>query len=277
MSRRKQKMHHWRNRERTKYRALPSFAKIQDDEANVSPQQSEMASLTKVLEEIRDFSRDTKQLTEIISELTNVDQKIAETRIEKVEDHVQNVEQTLSKMKKAWHWESTSSACPETCWQGRQAPVNNNQIPFFIEVKKRFCTKPRERRGRFFTDKPIYFDQDYLPAILQKRKECSEAKRVFKQTQICYQTPFPAKLRVFYEDGTRLYKSVREATADMKDRGLPVSVITPRLNLAEQLSRTTWETMRGPRQQGTGEESENSIRERLRGLRRQPTSPPEEL
>lgn len=62
-----------------------------------------MASLTKVLEEIRDFSRDTKQLTEIISELTNVDQKIAETRIEKVEDHVQNVEQTLSKMKKAWH------------------------------------------------------------------------------------------------------------------------------------------------------------------------------
>lgn len=59
--------------------------------------------MTKVLEEIRDFSRDTKQLTEIISELTNVDQKIAETRIEKVEDHVQNVEQTLSKMKKAWH------------------------------------------------------------------------------------------------------------------------------------------------------------------------------
>lgn len=61
--------------------------------------------MTKVLEEIRDFSRDTKQLTEIISELTNVDQKIAVagTRIEKVEDHVQNVEQTLSKMKKAWH------------------------------------------------------------------------------------------------------------------------------------------------------------------------------
>lgn len=76
---------------------------IQDGVANVSHQLSEMGSLTKVLEVIRDFHRDAKQqLTENISKLTYVNQKIAEadTRIKKVEDCIQTVEQTLSKMVK---------------------------------------------------------------------------------------------------------------------------------------------------------------------------------
>lgn len=50
----------------------------------------------------------------------------------------------------------------------------------------------------------IYFDQDYTPAVLQKRKEYSEAKRVLKQNKIHFQTPYPTKLQVFYDDETRL-------------------------------------------------------------------------
>ncbi len=80
-----------------------SPAQAQDGEtnANANTHLSDAASLTKVLEEIRDFRKDTKQqLNEIITELTSVNQKIAEaeSRIGKVEDRVQNVEQVMSKM-----------------------------------------------------------------------------------------------------------------------------------------------------------------------------------
>ena len=40
-----------------------------------------------------------------------------------------------------------------------------------------------------------------------------------KQRNIRFQTLFPAKLRVFYEDNeTRLYQTLIEATKDIKDR-----------------------------------------------------------
>ncbi|MGL5598285.1 MAG: hypothetical protein ACRDDA_09290, partial [Aeromonas sp.] len=70
-------------------------------EANANANRSDETSLTKVLEEIKDFRKDTKQqLNDIITELTSVNQKIAEaeSRIGKVEDRVQNVEQVMSKM-----------------------------------------------------------------------------------------------------------------------------------------------------------------------------------
>ena len=62
-------------------------------------------------------------------------------------------------------------------------------------------------------------------------------KRVLKQNKIRFQTPFPAKLRVYYEDGTRLYQTVDEATTDMNKRGLPVRVTKSKESLAEQLAR----------------------------------------
>ncbi|CAI5697253.1 unnamed protein product [Oreochromis niloticus] len=73
----------------------------------------------------------------------------------------------------------------------------------------------------------IYFDHDYPTAILNKRKEYNEVKRVLKEKKIHFQTPYPARLRVFYEEGTRLYHSAEEATKDLKDRGFPVRVTPP--------------------------------------------------
>lgn len=61
-------------------------------------------------------------------------------------------------------------------------------------------------------------DQDYPLAIQQKRKEYSEVKQVLKQNKIRFQTPFPAKLRVFYVDDMWLCQAVEEATTNMKDR-----------------------------------------------------------
>lgn len=307
---------------------------LQDGEANASLQLSEATSLTKVLEEIRDFCKDTKQqLTEIISEITSVNQKLAEaeTRIGRVEDRVQNVEQLMSKMIKVINQQENKLLDQEG--RSRRENIRLYNVPegsegtsmvTFVEkllrdtleilpntdlgierahralapkpsgdgggkprsiiikfhryrIKEEILHKAWAKKKVLLNERPIYFDQDYPPPILQKRKEYSEAKRILKQKQIRFQTPFPAKLRVFYDDGMRLYQSAGEATADMKDRGLPVNVITPRESLSEQLSRTVWEMVRGPRQQVAEEEREKNIRERLQAFRRGPLSPPEEL
>lgn len=43
--------------------------------------------------------------------------------------------------------------------------------------------------------------------------------------KIKLQTPYPARLRVFYSDGTRLYQNAAEATEHMASRGFPTTII----------------------------------------------------
>lgn len=309
--------------------------KTQDGVVNADPAfPDSAASLAKVLKEIRDFRKDTKeQLNDIKSEITSVNQKIAEAevRIEKVEDRAQNLEQVLNKVIKVMHQQEnklldqegrsrrenlriynvpegaegssmidfvekllrdTLEINPATELDIERAhralaprPTGDKQdkprsiIVKFLRyrIKEEILRKAWEKKKVFLNGRQIYFDQDYSPVVMQKRKEYAEAKRVLKQKNIRFHTPFPAKLRVFYEDGTRLYQTAEEATTDMKDRGLPVSVITPKESLAEQLSRTAWETMGGQTRRGMGEEREKNIRERLRAFRRQGTPPSQEL
>lgn len=123
--------------------------------------------------------------------------------------------------------------------------------------------------------KTVNMDHDYAPEVLEKRKEYAEAKAVLKQNKICFQTPFPAKLRVFYEEGTVLYGSAEEATRDMAQRGFNVNIVnsdnpTP-LSLLEQVQHLTWRkakktetranAARGPK--------EPSYQEKLRAFRRE--------
>lgn len=144
-------------------------------------------------------------------------------------------------------------------------------------VKEEILRRAWEKKKVFLNGKLIFFDHDYPPVVLQKRKEYVEAKRVLKQKNIRFHTPFLAKLRVFYEDGTCLYQTAEEATTDMKDRGLPVNVTTSKESLVEQLSCTAWETTRGSTQRGTDDEREKDIRARLRTFRRQIIPSSEEL
>lgn len=311
-----------------------SPTEVQDGGTNANPSTSEAASLTKVLQEIRDFRKDTKeQLSAIKSEISNVNQKIAEAeaRVDKVEGRVQNLEQMLNKVIKVMHQQENKLLDHEgrsrrenlriyNVPEGTEEPSmmdfvekllrNTLEIPASVRLdierahralaprpagdrkdkprsiivkflryktKEEILRKAWGKKKVFFNGRLIFFDQDYPPAILQKRKEYAEAKRVLKQRNIRFHTPFPAKLRVFYEDGTQLYQTAEEATTDMKDRGLPVSVITPRVSLAEQLSRTAWEIVGGPSRRGTGEVREKNIREKLQVFRRQDPHSSDEL
>ena len=71
----------------------------------------------------------------------------------------------------------------------------------------------------------LNLDHDYAPEVLKQRKEYAQVKAALKEKKIRFQTPFPAKMRVFYPEGTVVYSSVEEATSDLAKRGFPVTVI----------------------------------------------------
>lgn len=61
--------------------------------------------------------------------------------------------------------------------------------------------------------------------MLKKRGEYAKAKKVLKDNKIKFQTPYPAKMKIFYSDGTQLFQDATEATWDMVSLGFPVPVV----------------------------------------------------
>lgn len=86
-----------------------------------------------------------------------------------------------------------------------------------FRTKEIILRKAWEKKEIYINNQRIYFDHDYPLAILNNRKEYNEAKRVLREKKIRFQTPYPARLRVFYEDGMRLYQTASEATKDMRE------------------------------------------------------------
>lgn len=73
----------------------------------------------------------------------------------------------------------------------------------------------------------FFVDHDYPIEVLKKRNEYREAKQMLREKRIKFQTPYPSKLRVFYDNGTQLYNDATEATRDMAQRGLNVTIVKP--------------------------------------------------
>ena len=72
-------------------------------------------------------------------------------------------------------------------------------------VKEEVIRKPWQKREVFHNTR-FYVDHDYPSAVLKRRVVYTEAKKILKERKIKFQTPYPARLRVFYNDGTRLYR-----------------------------------------------------------------------
>lgn len=98
-----------------------------------------------------------------------------------------------------------------------------------------------QKKGFTWHGKRINLDNDYAPRILQKRREYGEVRRVLKDRQIPFQTLYPARLRVKFDDKTQVYDTVEEATQDLSNRGFTVDIIKPPETMMEQLRRLTWE------------------------------------
>lgn len=79
------------------------------------------------------------------------------------------------------------------------------------------------KSGFVWQDRRVNIDHDYALDIIRKHKEYTEGKKLLMEKMIRFQTPFPAKLRVFYPDATRVYNTAEEATKDLAV--FPVTVI----------------------------------------------------
>lgn len=124
-----------------------------------------------------------------------------------------------------------------------------------------------QKKGFMYEGRKVFLDHDYAPEILRKRKEYTEAKKVLRDKNIRFQTPFPVKLRVFYEGETRIYNTAEEATKDMVARGLQVEVVKPAENWTERIKRLMWTTSRAKNGHGTTE-TRQGYRQKLQAFRR---------
>ena len=61
----------------------------------------------------------------------------------------------------------------------------------------------------------IGFDHDYPPEIVKMRKEYIPLKKILKEAEISFSSPF-TKLRVRWPEGTKTYTNVEEASRDVK-------------------------------------------------------------
>lgn len=113
-------------------------------------------------------------------------------------------------------------------------------------MKEELLRMAWQKRGFQYLGKRVNLDHDYAPDVLKKRREYAEAKAILKEKKIRFQTPFPARFRVFYQEGVVMYGSAEEATEDMAKRGFPVSVIKHPDSLLERIQRFTWHTVKRP-------------------------------
>lgn len=121
------------------------------------------------------------------------------------------------------------------------APPRSIIVKFLsYRTKEEILRKTWQKKGFVWKDKQINLDHDYAPNILRKRQEYAEAKKILKEKGIRFQTPFPARLRVFFPDGTRTYNTAEEATKELAEKGMPITVIRPPESLLEKIQSLTW-------------------------------------
>lgn len=149
------------------------------------------------------------------------------------------------------------------------APPRSIVVRFMsFRSKEEVIKKAWQQRGFEYEGKRVYLDHDYAPEVLRKRKEYTEAKKVLKEKKIRFQTPFPARLRVFYEGETCLYNSAEEATTDMARRGLQVTVVKPTESGLDRIRRLTWQQV-GWEKDKSSKETEPGFKRKLQTFRRQ--------
>lgn len=137
-----------------------------------------------------------------------------------------------------------------------------------FRVKEEVIKRAWQKKGFMWEESKISIDHDYAPGVLAKRREYAETRKVLKDHNIRFQTIFPARLRVFHGEGTKVYETVEEATKDLAHRGLPVKVINQPTSLLERIQRWSWQPARGRRTNRSSEAP--GYKERLKAFKRVP-------
>ncbi|KAI2650820.1 LINE-1 retrotransposable element ORF1 protein [Labeo rohita] len=218
-------------------------------DANCANPDSAQINLERILEEIQNFRKENnRQLDEIKIELNKTNQRISHAEDQL---HVERAHRAL---------------VPKP---GKNARPRSIVVKFLrYKMKEEVIRKAWEKKDIFVGQQKIYFDHDYPPAVLQKRKEYSEVKKALKDRKIRFQTPYLARLHVFYEDGTHIYHTAEDAFLDMVKRGFHVEKTLLTESLMEQLEHTSWETTAQQKTRAKKTQRSTDVRDRLQAYRR---------
>lgn len=149
----------------------------------------------------------------------------------------------------------------------REAPPRSIVINFQVyKTKDLILSLAWKKKEVFYKDTRVYFDDDYPAEIVKKRREYAGIRRVLKEKGVRFQTPPPAKLKVFLDGGPRIYNDAREAADDLQKRGFPINHNKP--GPAPTPRTTVWERAGDKRHQRASHPER--IRERLRAFRHGP-------
>ncbi|KAK7944440.1 hypothetical protein WMY93_000168 [Mugilogobius chulae] len=130
-------------------------------------------------------------------------------------------------------------------------------------------SKAWQQKGLMLEETRINVDNDYPPRILQKRKEYAEARKVLKDRNIRFQTLFPARLKVKYQEGDKIYDTVEEATRDLAKRGFNIAPVKPPETMMERLQKLRWHRSGRARQVESVRIGTPHFKERLQVFRRE--------
>lgn len=141
-------------------------------------------------------------------------------------------------------------------------------IVFFqqFKIKEMVLHSAWKKKEIYHDDRRIYFDHDYPAETLAKRKAYAQIRRVLRGKGIWFQTPPPAKLRVFFDSGPITYENAVEAAEDLKKRGLLIDwEKTAEVEVAEKARKAPWQRSTSTANRQTRQEW---IKEKLRSFHR---------
>lgn len=118
-------------------------------------------------------------------------------------------------------------------------------------------------------DKILYFDHDYSPEVMKKRKAYLWIKKSLKTSGTRFQTPYTS-MRIHWENGVKTYANAEEAGLELKRRGYNVEEAPPAVEIRDvrmELKQLLGSWQRTPdRQEGDrqGKESEAARKAKAR-------------
>ncbi|MED6278002.1 hypothetical protein CHARACLAT_019253, partial [Characodon lateralis] len=68
----------------------------------------------------------------------------------------------------------------------------------------------------------VYFNQDYTTEIQKKRKQVRDIIKQLRERNVKTRSPYPAKLKVFLDTGTKTFTTVEQAVPMLKEMGISV-------------------------------------------------------
>ena len=142
---------------------------------------------------------------------------------------------------------------PKNSQTSRSILVNFQRYDIKDKVLKMAWSKKITHEGKI-----VSFSHDMPTEIYNKLKEYKEIKKILKNAKVRFQTPYPARMKIHWDDGVRMYNSATEVAAEMRRRGY--SVEPPRAT-----AEVDWDQILtdGPHWDRMGGAHSDRVRERL--------------